>query len=134
MKSICIFFLSIVFIQSQVAAQSPSKPDGLISGQVLDSISGAPLEYATVSFIPEGRRKAENGAVTDSQGQFSVRLKSTGYFNILFESLGYRSDTIKHIFLDRKTGVPDLAKILLTKKETTLQSVVVTAPSNLVEK
>jgi outer membrane receptor protein involved in Fe transport len=133
MKSTYIFFLLIVFAQAQVAAQTPSKPDGLISGQVLDSISKTPLEYATVSFIPEGHSKAENGAVTDSRGQFNVRLKSSGYFNILFESLGYQSDTVKHIFLDRKTGVPDLAKILLIKKETSLQSVVITAPSKLVE-
>lgn len=135
MKSTYILSLLIVLIQAQAAAQSSSAPNqgGLISGQVLDSISKTPLEYATVSFIPEGDTKAQNGAVTNSRGQFSVRLKTSGYFNILFESLGYQSDTVKHIFLDKKSAAPGLAKILLVKKETSLQSVVITAPRNLVE-
>jgi len=131
------YILPVFFILAHISgmSQSPAnaKQEGIVAGQIMDSVSKNPLEYATVTLIPEGSKKGSNGAITNSQGHFSIHLKTSGYFNILFESLGYQSYTIKHIFLDKKSGGPDLAKILLAKKETSLQAVVVTAPTNLVE-
>jgi len=129
------FIAFLFFIVIRGSAQSIPKvgKEGQIKGLVLDSATHLPIEYATVTLFLEGSKKGINGAVTSAGGEFSCQVKVNGYFNILFESIGYQPFSIKHILLDRKASLKELPKIYLSKKTTSLESVTVTAPANLVE-
>ncbi len=130
-----VFLSFLLFTQIKGISQtlSVAKGDGQFTGRVLDSVSHSPIEYATVTLISETTRKPVNGAVTNEKGQFSVQIKNTGYFKILFESIGYNAYSINHIRLDKKAAALNLRNIFLSKMENSLQAVTVTAPANLVE-
>jgi outer membrane receptor protein involved in Fe transport len=136
-KYIALAFL--VLIRISAIAQTPSSEkrsapiSGIVSGQILDSISRTPVEYASVTLFPEGGKKAINGAVTNALGQFSIPVKISGYFKILVECVGYQANTLSHVQADKKGVIPEPAMIFLSKKETDLQAVTVVAPRNPVE-
>jgi outer membrane receptor protein involved in Fe transport len=132
-KTVFLAFLLLARIKGIAQNQPATRKAGQVFGQVLDSLSHSPIEYAAITLISEGSKKEISGAVTNAQGQFRVQIKTTGYFKIVFESIGYTSYALRHILLDKKAAALDLKRILLSKKETTLQTVTVTAPPNLVE-
>lgn len=59
-----------------------------LSGKVLDNSTGAPLEQATVYFP-----QLENGAVTDSNGQFELRNLPDGTYKLVVSMIGYGTYT-----------------------------------------
>jgi ferric enterobactin receptor len=133
LKFVFLAFLLTAQIRGISQTLSAAKEEGQITGRVLDSLSHLPIEYATVTLVSESSKKPVNGAVTNENGQFSVQIKNTGYFKILFESIGYSAYSINHIRLDKKAATRNLQNIYLSKKESSLQAVTVTAPANLIE-
>src|SRR5450631_1386698 len=131
------FILPAFFLLFSLKSISQSLTTGPIqvslSGIILDSTTLQPIEYATISLFEVGNKKAIYGALTDTQGKFTLELAKTGVFNILVESIGYQSYSISKLPID-KSHTKILEKIYLTKKNTMLQSVTVVGSQKLIEK
>jgi ferric enterobactin receptor len=130
------FILPAFFLLFSLKSISQSLTTGPIqvslSGIILDSTTLQPIEYATISLFEVGNKKAIYGALTDTQGKFTLELAKTGVFNILVESIGYQSYSISKLPID-KSHTKILEKIYLTKKNTMLQSVTVVGSQKLIE-
>ncbi|MFI5195209.1 MAG: hypothetical protein ACHQD7_14180, partial [Chitinophagales bacterium] len=65
MKTPFLFFIFLFFILSKAISQTPvpGNKGGRIYGQVLDSVSHLPIEYATVTVTAEGSKRVIDGAV-----------------------------------------------------------------------
>jgi len=126
----CLLLFTSLYSVSQSPANESTPLS--ISGQVLDSASQQPIEYATISLFQPGMPQAVNGAVSSAKGAFKLDGVKSGFYNILVESIGYLPYSAKHILLDKK-NVRLLDRILLSKKVTTLQGVTVIASQNLIE-
>ena len=104
-----------------------------VAGNVIDSVTHAPVEYATVSLFTGGNKKALNGSLTDSAGRFNITGIKNGDYTILIEFIGYTNRSVQHIVVDKKNAVIRLKNIALSKSQVMLQDVTVVAQKNLVE-
>jgi ferric enterobactin receptor len=122
-------FLFIALIASSLFAGAQNEVGGgKITGRVIDSASKAPIEYATISLFSKESKKPINGATTNTSGQFIVTGIKNGIYNLVIESIGYKSHSVLNISIEKKNGSFDCQDILLTKSGSTLQAVTVTAP------
>ncbi|HVT86122.1 MAG TPA: TonB-dependent receptor [Chitinophagaceae bacterium] len=126
-----ILMLSLITAHPQNA--NKLKVAGTISGTIIDSTTGKPVEYATITLFHQGTKRIVNGAVTDQQGQFTISGLNHGSYRMLVESIGYQSNSINNIRIDDQTAQVDLKEITLSVNNETLQNVIISSPNRLVE-
>lgn len=126
-----IMMLSLLTVQAQNGNRSKAK--GTISGIIIDSINGKPVEYATITLFHQGTKRIVSGAITDQQGQFTITGLNLGSYRMLVESIGYQSHSINNLKVDDQTSEVDLKEITLAVKTETLQNVIISSPNRLVE-
>ncbi len=132
-KIVLIGSLLLYTAQSQAQEGEKQKNEGSIVGNITDSLSKKPIEYATITLFREGNKKAVNGTVTDKGGQFTVSLVDPGTYKVVIESVGYRPYTINAISITKKDPVVKLPAISLAKSQVTLSTVTVTSSTPLIE-
>ncbi len=112
------------------AAYAQPKGTNTITGKVVDSVSKAPLEYATVTLFFNKQSKPVNGGTTDKTGSFTITDVRDSVFNIIFEYIGYNSYTIQQVTVNRNTT---LKTVLLGRKTGVLQGVIIVAQGKIIE-
>lgn len=112
-----------------ILAQQKSK----IIGKVTDSISGKPIEYATITLILQEGNKVLNGTTTDNNGNFTLKNIAQSKLEVVVEFIGYKAYTINNITVTQGNETIDLKNILLTKNQNQLQGVTVTTQRSLIE-
>ena len=124
-----------LFFLNSLNAQDPGlgKDNGSISGQVNDSLSGTPLEYATVTLFEKGKDKPLNGSTTSTSGQFTLAGVNPGNYKMVVEFIGYKPYTIASLIITKKNKTINLKTIALSKGLQTLEAVTVTAASKLID-
>lgn len=128
-KLILICFLILTSLT--LAAQETG--NGKITGNVVDSISGVAVEYASITLFVNGNKKELSGAATDKAGHFVLSGINEGSYAILVGFIGYRPYLINNVEISNNKLLADLKIIHLTKSQTTLQNVTVTTPKGLIE-
>lgn len=129
MRKCYAVFVLLFFLFS---AQAQQGGQGTIVGRVLDSISGSPLEYASISLNEATGSKPINGAVSDKEGRFSLENVNPGTYTVLVESIGYTPISIKQVVVPEGNSTVELNQVRLFAKQTALQNVTVTAAAKLV--
>ncbi|MEP6617429.1 MAG: TonB-dependent receptor [Ginsengibacter sp.] len=120
------FIITSVCIKAQTAGNS-------ISGRVMDSTSGTALEYATITLYATNSNVPLTGTVTDKNGTFIIKGLDDGTFTILFEFIGYKTFSLQSVSLNKNKTTADLKNILLARQKNTLQTVVVSGQTKLIE-
>ena len=133
MRKILIGLLLLVAAQSHAQENANKKNEGKITGNINDSASKKPIEYATVTLFRDGNKKAVNGTVTDNEGQFTVGDVDPGTYKIVVESVGYRPYSINAVSVSKRDRVVKLPAISLAKSQVTLKNVTVTSSTGLIE-
>lgn len=121
-------FLIIVFILVSIAAiasaQSSGKP--IVKGKVLDSLTSAPLSYASVRFFNAQDKKLINGSITSETGEFSIVLDFGTYYAEV-EFMGYKKYKTPVFILTNEKLAFDIGTISLSTSSSTINEVVVQA-------
>ena len=120
-----------LFIFSLTNAQTLG--ENYISGTVYDSVTNAPLEYATVTLFIKNNSKPLTGTVTDKLGYFILKDIKDGVYSIVFEFIGYHSFSTKEFQLDKKHNPVEFKKILLSQQKINLESYTIIAQSKIIE-
>ena len=60
-----------------------------LSGKIIDSLTGQPVEYATVSLVERETQKTVTGTISSADGSFSLSLIKAGSYNILIEAIDF---------------------------------------------
>ncbi|HEX2867448.1 MAG TPA: outer membrane beta-barrel family protein [Ignavibacteriales bacterium] len=102
--------------------QGPSG-GGSITGKVIDSQAGKPVEYASVVLFRASGGKQINGAVTDLNGNFEIKDVRPGKYNIAVSFIGYEKKRIRDVELS--SNKLDMGEILLDQKALSTENVVV---------
>ena len=93
----------IIFFSFENFAQDfPSrnfKPEALVSGSVMDSLSGKGMSYATISFINTKSGNTITGGICDKNGIFSIDKVPIGNYKLLIEYIGYSPKIIPEIMV-----------------------------------
>ena len=111
----------LLCICTEITAQN----SGEITGQLQDSISGEPLQFATVALFKKGLEQPVNGSVTNSMGGFSFSDLEFGNYEVVASFLGYSPKTFADIHLSATTPKRELGKIVLAPDATQLGEVTI---------
>jgi len=130
-----IVLLLFLVINCKLHAQRKQEPNlhAGITGKVIDSISGAPLDYATITLFLAGNTKPVNGSTTDARGRFSVNNVANGNYKVVIEYIGYQPVTYNNILVNQQNIPVDLKTISLIKKAALLQTVTISAQPKIIE-
>ena len=94
LTSLFVILLSLItnnIIASETENASPAQAE--IKGVVIDTETGGPLEYATVSLFSSQDSTLVTGVITDTKGSFSLRTNPGKYY-VVIQFMGYESKTI----------------------------------------
>lgn len=126
-----LFLLLSAFIVTNIIhAQTGNNS---ITGTVINADSKAPLEYATVTIFIIDQTKPLTGTTTDNTGSFTLPEIPAGQFTLVIENIGYSTYTKKDLVIDKKNAIINLKNIALVQKKETLQEVVVSSKTKLIE-
>lgn len=133
MKNNFLVILMLVLACPVLAQQMP--PQGVlgkITGQIIDSLTNTPVEYATVTLKRAGAQKGVNGGLTDTKGNFKIESVSAGSYDLYISFMGYSS---RKLLVKTTGGKPDasLGKLLLIPSSKMLNAVSVSGQAPLVE-
>src|SRR5690606_21085232 len=104
----------------------------MVRGRVLDSLSSAPLGFASIRVYDAGEKTLVNGNITDDDGVFSVDVPFGRYYAVI-EFMGYRPLTTGVFSLSGQRDAYDLGRMLLSPAVSTLEEVVVQAEKSTME-
>ena len=134
-------FMASFFITNEVWAQFPPmmggnqgpKITGKITGTVIDSITNAAVEYATVSIKKQGGTVETGGTLTDPSGAFKLENLSPAKYEITISFLGYNDVVLKDIETTGRKPDINLGNISISPNALLLNEVVVSGEASLIE-
>ncbi len=138
MKRILLLLLLLPAIQlfaQPPFAQGKQGPSikGRVTGMVVDSVQGTPVEFATIELLDAKGEKQITGDITNEKGQFRLNDISNGSYTVRITFLGYATRTIPAVALTLEKPDADLGQILLASENIQLTEVTVTGEAALVE-
>lgn len=137
------FLLPAIFLAFNTFAQQPQQGNwgrsqqpsitGKISGEVLDSLSNEPIEYATVVLMDPTTGKEIDGTVTDEKGRFKFPSENMGTYMVHISFLGFEPKVIREIKLTGDKPDFEIGTIRLRPSDLMLNEVIVTGEAAAVE-
>jgi outer membrane receptor protein involved in Fe transport len=127
MKKIALLLVLLfaVFSAKSQTFTGMNSPKGKISGTVIDSITKAPVDYASVSLYKMNSTKPLNGVLTDATGNFKLNEIQAGTYTVTISFIGYNDKTIKSVTTtDAKLDI-EIGKVVLSPGTNSLKEVVV---------
>ncbi|WP_276497154.1 outer membrane beta-barrel family protein [Pontibacter litorisediminis] len=125
---LCLFLSLLSFSGLAQDGAQQAGANGTITGTLTDSLTGKPLEYATVALLQQGSAQAVGGTLTDGKGQFKLENIGFGTYDLAFSFIGYSSKTIRQVRVTADRPQVSIGKVALgTSSATTLQEVQVQA-------
>lgn len=133
-----VFAASLLFAQQPPAGVMKGQPQGpsitgRITGTLLDSLTGQPVEFASVVLISQKTGKEVDGTVSDAKGQFKFPEAKIDQYKIYFSFLGYDEKFLQDIQLTPEKPDARLDNILLVPSSFILEEVTVTGEASVVE-
>jgi outer membrane receptor protein involved in Fe transport len=125
-------FCTVLSARAQMGVGGGTTIVGRISGTVIDSLSGKPLDYATVSIFRSGGKVPLNGVLTDSKGGFKLEIKP-GNYKIAISYIGYPTKVIDPVLTTGSKPDKNLGSIVVSPGAKALKEVVIKGSTPLVE-
>lgn len=126
-------FTTVSFAQNPTAATAVKKGSSRITGKIVDSLSKAPLEYATVALTEVAASGATNSVITDAAGNFKFESLAIGTYRLAVSYIGYPIKKLNTISLSSGKPNLDLGTIPLAGGARSLQEVQVVGEVPLIE-
>ncbi len=92
-----IFLFSTVAYGQWSGTRGKMPAIGVVNGSVMDSTSGQPLEYASISLVNMRSDEVVTGALSDKTGRFNIREVPLGRYRAVVEFIGYAEKEISPI-------------------------------------
>lgn len=108
-------------------AMQPKPAGTYLKLRLVDSVSGAPVEFVTVSAKYVGETTAKRFSSTDENGDAVIQNMRVGRATVTAELMGYKPKTF---IADIKRGANDIGEILIQENPTLIDAVTVTAVAN----
>ncbi|RMG83168.1 MAG: TonB-dependent receptor [Bacteroidetes bacterium] len=129
--------LSLVLFTANLWGQGnwgapPPAIKGKISGTVTDSLTGQPVEFATIVVLDPKTGKEINGDVTDEKGHFKMFV-NIGTYRIHISFLGYQPKIVEGKTMTKKDPDLDLGTVFLVPESLNLDEITVTTDAATIE-
>ena len=134
------FYIIIAILCSFVSANAQmglggggSTTVGKISGNVIDSLSKKPMDYASVGLYRSGGKAPITGVITDEKGNFKLDNVKPGSYKLVISFIGYPSKTIDPVVTSDKKPDNNIGTVLVSPGAKTLKEVTITGQAALIE-
>jgi outer membrane receptor protein involved in Fe transport len=104
---------------------------GRISGSVVNASTREAINYASVSLFDQGTGKAVNGALTDTNGVFTLKNVAPGSYIVKVEFIGFKTFSRNNVVVASKNV--SLGVLSLAPSSAYLKEVTVTGSRPLIE-
>jgi len=131
-----VFLLSTFAFSQWPGAGSKMPAIGVVNGSVMDSTSGLPIEYASISLVNMRSDEVVTGALSDKTGRFNIREIPLGRYRAVVEFIGYATKEISpiNIFPGEGGGIEhDLGSMKLQISSINLAEVEVLGESQFIQ-
>ncbi|QJW88955.1 TonB-dependent receptor [Spirosoma taeanense] len=108
------------------------KGNGKITGILVDSVSGKPVEFATVALISTKTNKPIDGTTSDAKGNFSMTKLAPGDYRLQYSFIGYKNQDSRAFTIAKGTEIT-MGSVKLAADVRTLGEVVVTGQAAMIE-
>lgn len=115
---------------SAVVAQQRSKSNLTVTGKILDSLTNAPVQYATITLLQQDT--AISSSYSSEQGLFSIEADKAGRYVLEISSVGFELRQME-ILIAHGNAATAAGNILLTKSSKSLQEITVTGRKKIIE-
>ncbi len=109
--SIILMCSAFVGFAEDLPPNTPKK--GMLKGQIIDSLTALPVEYATVAMFSHPDHKLIDGAITDVTGFFRIPKIELGTYSLEITFIGYEKKILYGIELTQATPSIDLGDIFV---------------------
>ncbi|MGH1436000.1 MAG: TonB-dependent receptor domain-containing protein [Lewinella sp.] len=106
---------------------------GRITGTLVDTLSGQPVEFATLVLIQSSDGKQLDGGITEADGSFKIIEVENGAYELSISFMGYESRLVKGVETTLEKPDLDLGTVYLIPTGVNLDEIVVTEQAALVE-
>jgi outer membrane receptor protein involved in Fe transport len=143
-SAIKIFLILLAFVNLMVAqtdvispdkgpsANDPDRGKGMIIGQIVDEMTEAPLDFATISVLNKEDSAIVTGAISELDGKFAIEV-AFGEYILKIEFISYQSVFIDNVVIDQAHKLVDLGKVTISPSAQMLEEVKVIAEKSEVQ-
>lgn len=124
---------SFITAHAQIGVGGGSKIVGKISGNVIDSLTKKPLDYASVGLYRSGGKAPITGVITDEKGNFKLDNVSAGNYKLVVTFIGYPSKTIDPVVTTASKPDINVGIIAVSPGAKMLKEVAITGQAALIE-
>jgi len=114
-----------------VADDAP-KGNGKLTGVLIDSTSGKPVEFATIALISTKTNKPVDGTTSDAKGAFSMSKLAPGDYRLQYSFIGYKNTDSKPFIIGKGTEI-NMGSVKLAADVRTLGEVNVVGQAAMIE-
>ncbi len=130
----CLLLLINLTLSAQQQQANHSPASKTIRGHVLDSLSGHPLEFASVAAFRMRDSMLVSGAITNTRGLFSIPQITPGKYMLRVTFVGYHTKECGPFTVSQQSGdVVDVGKIHITLSSASLNAVEIVGEKPFVE-
>jgi len=137
---IIISFLVCITLLSQAqnkphdkTGTSGAAPVGVVKGEIEDSLSGDPVEYANIVLFKVKDSSMITGTITSEKGQFQLTKIPYGKYYLTASFIGYKNITIPNIIIKPQATEVNIGIIKLEPSSSNLSTVNITGEKKLME-
>ena len=110
-----------------------SRPEGMISGRVVEKKSGNPVEYANIIVLRQNDSSMVNGALSDARGSFRVDRLPPGRYLVRVNFIGFGQKVFADVVVAPGKPVVDLGTISLEPSVSNLNEVTISGSKDEIE-
>jgi outer membrane receptor protein involved in Fe transport len=114
-----------------VADDAP-KGNGKLTGVLIDSTSGKPVEFATIALISTKTNKPVDGTTSDAKGTFSMSKLAPGDYRLQYSFISYKNTDSKPFTIGKGTEI-NMGSVKLAADVRTLGEVNVVGQAAMIE-
>ncbi|WNJ16954.1 outer membrane beta-barrel family protein [Pontibacter sp. G13] len=100
---------------------------GTLTGKIVDSDTGKPLEFATITLMVMPKDSIVGGTISNGKGTFSMTEVRVGMYKAKVEFLGYEAQIIEDIRIFPRNPIFDLGAVQLSAQAVETEEVEITA-------
>lgn len=124
MKRLISGIVLIIVLMSNIQAQQKG---GMIKGVLIDSQTGSPVEFASVTLHNPKDSTAVKGCASGKTGEFILSAIPVGKYFLKVSYIGYEKKYIQNIAINNNKSEVDLGKVKLSQTGVDIQGAEVTA-------
>jgi outer membrane receptor protein involved in Fe transport len=131
MRRFPVFILSLWLLPLCLYSQGQMRGPGIVTGRIIDSRTGQPVEYSNVLLMDTVTKAMVSGVVSDSTGSFRLNNVPLGNYYLEYSFIGYDRQHSKPFAITKSDSRIDLGMMKLAPSGINMDEVTITGERSM---